>query len=196
MTSVSQEGKRALVLAFKRADIQGKNPSVHILGGLVAFCCFNKIPWPKATKSLSYSLQAVTEGVRAGTQVRNRSRGCGRMQPIGLILLLCSLCFFIHPRPSVQGWYHPQWAGPVHINHQSRKCPTGLHLITCIFSAELPCSQVTLAVSSWHNTNQHTGVTPDAVQHVLLCRCAWQACLWSLQGQSTWHTWEIPLMHL
>lgn len=26
--------------------------------------------------------------------------------------------------PHVQGLHHPQWAGPFHINHQPRKCPT------------------------------------------------------------------------
>lgn len=24
---------------------------------------------------------------------------------------------------SAQGWHHPQWSGPSHINYQSRKCP-------------------------------------------------------------------------
>ena len=27
-----------------------------------------------------------------------------------------------NPGPPVQGWHYPQWAGPFHINQQSRKC--------------------------------------------------------------------------
>jgi hypothetical protein len=51
----------------------------------------------------------------------------GRIWLAGLLLMAWSSCFLTEPRPLVQGWPHPQWAGSSPISHQFlKKCWTGL----------------------------------------------------------------------
>ena len=57
-----------------------------------------------------------------GSQNRNSSRAGiwgqelmqrhGRVLLTGLLLIACSVYFFIEPRTTSQGWHHPQWARP------------------------------------------------------------------------------------
>lgn len=100
---------------------------------------------------IAYS--ASSKDVSAETQDRNLQAGAGSqghrgvlragLLPLGLVLSA--------RRPPTQGWYHLEWAGPSHINHQSKKktatdMPTGLQanlMEPC--SLEAPSSQVSRA---------------------------------------------------
>lgn len=70
-------------------------------------------------------------GVRARTQgVNLRARGWSRdhrgMLLTSLLSVTCSTCFVVHTRSTCLGWHWQQCAGISHIDHQSRKFPTGL----------------------------------------------------------------------
>lgn len=43
-----------------------------------------------------------------------------------LLFTISSVCYLMEPRTIIQGWHHPQGAGPSFNNHQIRKCLTGL----------------------------------------------------------------------
>lgn len=87
--------------------------------------------------------------VKAGTET-----GHGGALLIGLLAMTCSSCFLTQPGPPAQGCHCPQWAGPYHVNHQSRKCPTG-QSAGATFSVELSCSQMTLLCKADIKTSQH-----------------------------------------
>lgn len=60
-------------------------------------------------------------GSRQAPRGRNWSREHARM----LLMLHDQLCLHPYTTPDhpAQGWHHPQWAGPFHINQQSGKDP-------------------------------------------------------------------------
>lgn len=65
-------------------------------------------------------------------------------------------CFLVEPRTSSPG--DGTWLSPTSINHEFRQFPTALPtawFYRGIFLSEAPSSQMALAVSSWHKSNQH-----------------------------------------
>ena len=81
------------------------------------------------------SLKEVRARTQVGPKHRGRSwyRGHGGVLLIGLLIMACSACFLTEPRTTAQGWHHTQWAGLFHMNHQLRKCPTGLPIALSYF---------------------------------------------------------------
>jgi hypothetical protein len=63
--------------------------------------------------------------LRAGTWGWSWCRGHGGVLLTGLLIMACSVCFLLEPGPPAQGW-HWQSAGPSPVNHQLKKCHTGL----------------------------------------------------------------------
>ena len=103
-----------------------------------------KATWGRKEFVSANSLHSILEG----GQGRNRSRSRGGMLLSSLLNLLSQTTKDCLPRG---GTACPQWAGPFHSNHQSRKCTTGLPTGQSggdIFSIEVPSSQMTLACVS------------------------------------------------
>lgn len=92
----------------------------------------------------SFMAQSITEGnhewnLEVGADPEVMEECC---------LLAFSDCLLITSGPPVQEQYCTLWAGPSHINHQSRKWTTGLSINQSngdAFLIEVPFSKVTLA---------------------------------------------------
>lgn len=84
--------------------------------------------------------------------------GHGGMLPTVLLPVSCSVCFIYHSGPPVQGWDHPQWTWPSHINLQSRKFTkglfTGLAGGEAILLIEVPSFKMTLDGVKFTKANQ------------------------------------------
>jgi hypothetical protein len=88
----------------------------------------------------------ITEKIRAGTQGRNLEARSEAEAMMECCLLACfpwllQSAFLYNLGPWAQGWPHPPWPGPFHINHSSRKYPIDLPICQSdgdIFSVEVP----------------------------------------------------------
>lgn len=92
-----------------------------------------KINFRKEGFISSDSYSPSSRNIRAGNQGRNPGVGTDAEAMKEWCLLACSLWFVLlailqHPRPPVHGRYYPQLVGPIHINHQTRKCTMGLSI--------------------------------------------------------------------
>ena len=80
-----------------------------------------------------------------------------------LVHLSSSACFLIEPRTS-SSELDPTCNSLIRINHQLRKCPTGLlltHLMMAFFQIEVPSHLMTLVVSSQHKFTQDSCFSSD-----------------------------------
>lgn len=87
-------------------------------------------------------------------QGRKMERGTEAEAVEGCYFLACSLPQLVlvyHPGPPAIAWPRPQWAGPFHTNHHSKKMS---FLTGGIFSIDVPSSQVTLACIKLIKTRQ------------------------------------------
>ena len=90
------------------------------------------------------------------TQGRNLEPGTDAQTLEGCCLLACSsgyiqLLFLYHPGSPAQGWDHPQWAWPSHIQNFPLTCLQA-NLMEAFFSVEATISQMTLV---WVKLTKH-----------------------------------------
>lgn len=80
--------------------------------------------WPKRVWGPNGFIQAtghsLTEGAKAGTWLGSGTE----TEASGERCLLAYYGSFSLLAYIIQEWFCPQWAGPSHVNHSSRKCPT------------------------------------------------------------------------
>jgi hypothetical protein len=108
---------------------------------------------------------------------RNGHRGQSEMLLTALLLNgLLSLSSYITQDQPAQEWHFPQGDGPVHINHQSRKCTTGLptgQSTGGIFTTELLSSQMTIVGSRPHIRRYKMALTSCVLSgKQIICACA------------------------
>ena len=93
------------------------------------FDCCDKTPWP-TLRGKNLFQHAVShpnpswKEVRAGTQGRNLEVETEADAIQESCFWFSQPAFLYTSEPPAQGWHHPQWYGPSHINHLSRKWPT------------------------------------------------------------------------
>lgn len=111
-------------------------------------------PLPKTSqRGKCFFLTQSSSSITKGSQGGNLEAGADAEATEECRLLACSprlaqSAFLPHPGPPVQEWLHSQWAGPYHINHQSRKLKAGLssgQLGGDIFSFDILSPKMTLA---------------------------------------------------
>lgn len=157
---------------------------------MLLWCCSLSLTWRtlKWFICLTGSSPSPRE-VKAGTQGRNLTMNRQRdtvywLAPWGLFSLLSNTT-----RLSSQGEHGPQCIGAFHINHQLKKCSTGLSTVQVngkYFSVKVPSSQVNLVCIK---STEQTSIARETLQKVV-----WRSNLWRKTDPSSWsfqHVFEV-----